>query len=292
VDAVAVTMTAELCDCFPTKRRGVQFVLEAARRAFGETDLFVLDTAGGWRPVTDAVRASARVASANWVATAALAGAYHQCTVLMDVGSTTTDIIPVMAGRARPRGRTDPTRLASGELLYTGALRTDVAAIVQRLPLRGRWIGVAAERFAVSGDVHMLLGHLMPEEYACVPPDGGERSIAGARRRLARVVCADEELLTPREIEDMALFVHHRQVTMITESLVQVLSAMRVRPPVITVTGMGAFLASAAAARVGLGVDDLTRVLGLAGNVPVSAVAAGWLLARHLSGGNGRPEEL
>ena len=39
VDRVAVTMTAELADCFTTKREGVGFVLDAFREAFPRLDL-------------------------------------------------------------------------------------------------------------------------------------------------------------------------------------------------------------------------------------------------------------
>ncbi|MDR7420562.1 MAG: hydantoinase/oxoprolinase family protein [Armatimonadota bacterium] len=289
--AVALTMTAELCDCFPTKRDGVRFVLEAAGRALPDVGMWILTNSGRWLTGRDALRAPLQVAAANWVATGTLAGIRYTDTVLIDVGSTTTDIVPVVAGRVRARGRTDPSRLASGELIYTGALRTDVAAIVRRLPLRGRWVGVAAERFAIAGDVHLVLGALKPEDYACEPPDNGERSVAGARRRLARLVCADEELLTSGQIDDLARFACHRQVVIIAEGLAQVLSTMSPRPHTAVVTGLGAFLAKTAADACGLRAVDLGDALGLPDAAPLSAVAVAWLLARWLEGSDlrGRP---
>src|SRR5215204_7495481 len=46
VDAVAITMTAELSDAFRTKREGVAFVLAAVEDALGDRPLSVLTTTG------------------------------------------------------------------------------------------------------------------------------------------------------------------------------------------------------------------------------------------------------
>jgi len=65
-------------------------------------------------------------AAANWLALATYAGrlAPRGPAVLLDVGSTTTDVIPLQDGTPVPRGRTDPERLESKELVYTGVRRT------------------------------------------------------------------------------------------------------------------------------------------------------------------------
>ena len=126
----------------------------------------------------------------------------------MDVGSTTTDILPVLDGRVYVVGRTDMARLASGELVFTGVLRTNLAVtIVHSVPVAGRNCRVASEYFAVSGDVHLVLGHLGPQDYTCSTPDGHPPSLDSARRRLARLVCADTEMLSVDEIDEMAGYI-------------------------------------------------------------------------------------
>ena len=195
-DAVAITMTAELSDAFRTKREGVAFVLDAAEDALGEPS--VLTTAGELVSVAEARARPWDVAAANWVATALAVAAAHRDALLIDVGSTTADIIPIAAGRVAATGHNDLERLQAGELVYTGVLRTNLAAIAPRVPVRGGWCPVSSESFAISADVHLVLGHLTEEAYDCPTPDGRPATVAFARERIARLVCSDTDQLDAR----------------------------------------------------------------------------------------------
>src|SRR6185436_18573422 len=181
------TMTAELADCFATKRAGVAFVIDAFRDAFPASELWVYGVDGQFRSAEDARRQPLQVAAANWMASATLVARTFPDALLVDVGSTTTDIIPIVAGRVVARGRTDSTRLRTGELVYTGSLRTPVCAIVRSVPVDGRRCRVAAELFAVAADVYLWLGRIEEAGYTCETPDGRGRSRAEAGARLARI---------------------------------------------------------------------------------------------------------
>ena len=143
-------------------------------------------------------RAPPEVAAANWLASALAVAAVHPDALMIDVGSTTVDVIPIAAGRVVAAGRTDLDRLLAGELVYTGALRTNLAAIAPRVPVRGGSCPVASELFAISADVHLILGHLAPAAYTCATPDGRPATVEFARERVARLVCADAEQLRRR----------------------------------------------------------------------------------------------
>ncbi len=116
-------MTAELSQMFRTKRDGVAFVLDALQAAFPTSEIRVFAVDGRFLPPAEARSAPLAVAAANWSATAHLVALDHPNALLIDTGTTTTDIIPISGGLVVSRGRTDPERLASGELVYTGALR-------------------------------------------------------------------------------------------------------------------------------------------------------------------------
>jgi probable H4MPT-linked C1 transfer pathway protein len=240
--AVALTMTAELSDAFRTKREGVRFVLDAAQAAFDGVELWALTTDGELVPFAAARARPLDVAAANWVASALAVAAVHPDALMVDAGSTTVDVIPVAGGRVVASGRTDLDRLLASELVYTGVLRTNLAAIAPRVPVRGGWCPVASELFAISADVHLILGHIAPAEYDCPTPDGRPATVACARERVARLVCADAEQLAAEEIDAIAAYLHAEQVRRVAEAIATVGAG----GPVVAL-GSGAFLAREAA---------------------------------------------
>jgi probable H4MPT-linked C1 transfer pathway protein len=278
--AMAVTMTAELADCFATKREGVAFVLGAFRSAFPGVRPWIYGVDGRFRSAEAALRRPHRVAAANWMASATLLARRFPDTILLDVGSTTTDVIPIVAGRVRARGLTDPARLRSGELVYTGALRTPVCASVRWLPLRGRRCRVAAEHFAVAADVHLWLGRIEESDYTCETPDGRGRGRQEAAARLARMVCADLELLGPDDISALAGHVAQSQVRQIASGLRQVMRRLGPACPRLAIlAGQGAFLARAAAEQAGLASRSMADDFGSAAARAAPAAAVAYLLA-------------
>ena len=278
-DAHAVTMTAELSQAFRTKREGVAFVLDGLAAAFPSSRIAVFTTDGRWLTVESAREDPLAVAAANWVAAAHVVAAHVRDAILVDIGSTTTDIIPVDNGRVAAIGRTDPTRLLSGELLYLGAVRTPVEAIVHSVPLGTGWAGVSAEGFALAGDVHIWNGRISSEQYTAPTPDGRAATRPYAGERLARVVCADREMLDTAALDAIAAYVADAQVARTAEAIRRV----RERHPNIeigVVAGLGSFIADAACQRAGLRVMPLAELLGAAAAECAPAAAVALLLAR------------
>lgn len=252
---VALTTTAELVDVFASKREGVLFVLEASVDALGDRRLRVMTTDGALIGLEAARAAPLRCAAANWVATAMVVARSLPDAILVDCGGTTTDIIPIAGGEIAARGRTDVERLLSGELVYTGALRTNIAAVLSHVPIGGEPCPVSSELFAISADAHLLLGNLGPEQCTCTFPDDRGTSLPEVRSRLARVVCADPEQLGDGDLEAIAAAVEEGQIASISGALGRVAGRMPAGAPVLAV-GVGAFLARAAAERCGLAVHS------------------------------------
>jgi (4-(4-[2-(gamma-L-glutamylamino)ethyl]phenoxymethyl)furan-2-yl)methanamine synthase len=265
-ESVAITMTAELSDAFRTKREGVAFVLAAAEAALGEVK--VLTTAGELVSVAEAYARPRDVAAANWVATARAVAGVHPDALLVDVGSTTADVIPIAAGRVAATGHNDLERLLAGELVYTGVLRTNLAAIAPRVPVRGGWCPVSSEYFAISADVQLVLGRLAPEAYDCPTPDGRPPTAAFARERIARLVCADIEQLGDDEIDAIGAFLYDEQLRQLEAAARRVERPLPREAPVVAV-GAGAWMGREVAARLGRALADTPR--GASG--PAAALA-------------------
>jgi len=288
LDGVGVTMTAELSDAYWTKKEGIRHVLDCVTEVFGDAPTFVLDVEANLLPVKDARRDPLKVASANWAATGWMISQLIKNCIVVDVGSTTTSIIPVIKGKIAAEGRTDLEKLQNGELVYSGSLRTNVAAIVDGVPVRGKVARVSSELFAQSGDVHLILGNIGKEEYTAETCDGRGKTGREAMARLARVVCADTDMLTEQEIRDMAKFVYDRQVEQISGGLKQVHE--RIKPSLqektVVVTGIGRnFLARKAAENTGFKVIiDLKEQLGADAAVVSPSVGVALMLATRLEG--------
>jgi probable H4MPT-linked C1 transfer pathway protein len=273
-DVHAVTMTAELSQMFRLKRDGVTFVLDAVALAFPSATVRVYAVDGRFLHLDEARRAPISVAAANWAAAARMVATLHPDALLVDIGTTSTDIVPIIGGGVAALGRNDPERLASGELVYTGALRTPAEALASHVPYAGCLAGVSAEGFALAGDVHVWRGDLLPADYTVPTPDGRPTTREFAGERLARVVCADRELLDDAGVSAIANALAGAQVARVAEALSRV-AARHPSLRVAVVTGLGAFIAEAAARRAGLDVIHLADTLGddAARSAPAAAVA-------------------
>jgi len=283
IDAHAVTMTAELSRNFLTKREGVARIAAAVRAAFPPpAPVYLFTVAGALVPIDDEVDAL-QVASANWMATARLVAETCPDALLVDVGSTTADIIPIAGGRVVNHGWTDPERLASGELVYTGVLRTPVEGLAHDVEIAGTTYGVAAEGFATSGDVYVCLRDLTPDAYAGPTADGRPAAVPCAADRLRRALCADSDLMPDSVVDTLARAFADAQVARIAAAIGRVGS----RHPSIdraVVVGLGAFVAARAARAAGLEVDTYADGREELASRCAPAAAVAILLERTIGG--------
>ena len=243
-ERVAVTMTGELADCFATKAEGVGVILDAVEQAAAGREVFVY-LCGGKLATPLAARAEALLAAAsNWHALAVFAGRF--CTgwgLLVDVGSTTTDIIPLGSNGPQAVGQTDPERLVTGELVYTGVERSPLCGIVRNVPWRGEQCAVAQELFATAADVFLMLGELEEDVQNTNTVDGQPRTKAHAHARLARSICADTSMFSWDDARRAAATVRDAQLALLESAARRVLGRLEVAPQTVVLAGQGEFVA-------------------------------------------------
>ncbi|MCC6581113.1 MAG: H4MPT-linked C1 transfer pathway protein [Phycisphaeraceae bacterium] len=205
-DRLAVTMTGELCDCFASRGDGVRHILSAVEDLASGRPVAVWSHEGRFMTVAQAVAQPERVAAANWHAQATwVARRYplnHQ--LLIDTGSTTTDLIPLHDGQVAAKGMTDTERLATGELLYLGGRRTPLMALGTRLHWNGRLHGVMAEQFATMADIGVLVGAIREDAHDRDTADGRPLTCDAAARRVLRMVGADYDQANIDEAVELA----------------------------------------------------------------------------------------
>jgi (4-(4-[2-(gamma-L-glutamylamino)ethyl]phenoxymethyl)furan-2-yl)methanamine synthase len=270
VDAVGVTITGELADCFASKKEGIGHIAQEVKKVFPGALFYASDGrfysgVGDHRPFS----------AANWSASARFIGSIHTNILFIDIGSTTTDIIPIVDG-IPVAGSTDFERLSRGELIYAGALRTNVAAILQKVTIKGKPVRTSSELFAITADVNMLLGHISEGDYTCDAPDGALKNKNGAALRLARVVCCDLEELNVDDTIELARQAYRRQADELKAGIKEAAGRYGLKRAVVC--GIGDFIARDALTEMGI---PFTMVSGEFGS-PVSRVFPAFAVARLL----------
>jgi probable H4MPT-linked C1 transfer pathway protein len=260
--AAALTMTAELCDCYPTRRVGVNAVIDAVSQALPDRSLVVWGMDGAFHSVEEIRDRPLLAAAANWLALAHLAARLvpQEPAILIDIGTTTTDLIPMAGGAVAVRGRSDTERLQTGELVYAGVRRTPIHALTTELPVRGVPTGLAAELFASTLDVYMILGDIASNPLDLSTADGRPATVEAARDRLARMIGADRESFSPDDARDFAMAADRCLTDRLARTAERACRATIGQPAVAVIAGSGDFLAERVARRV---IGPRGRILSL-----------------------------
>jgi probable H4MPT-linked C1 transfer pathway protein len=263
----AVTMTGELSDLFPDRPTGVAALVDRLARELGPEVRFWMGRRG-FGGADTARHAPGDVGSTNFLASATLVARRVPDALMVDLGSTTADVIPVRDGAPAPRGMTDAERQASGELVYTGLTRTPVMAVASRAPFRGAWVGLAREHLATMADVRRILGELPDGVDLHATADGRGKSRAESLVRFARLLGRDAAEGSDAEWRIAASYVREAQMRSIHDGILQVLSAAALPEAApLVAAGIGWRVAAALALRMGRDCRSFGELIGAGADV-------------------------
>ncbi len=280
IDAVGISMTAELVDAYDTKKDGVLDVVGKCEETFECPIAYV--GIEGMMSKAEIENTPLKAAAANWIATAQIATLISDNCIFIDTGSTTTDIIPIKDGKECAIGKSDFDRSATGELVYTGTLRTNLASFLDKVKLNGKEYRVASELFAQTADVYRVLDLISEDDYVCDTFDGESKSKLDCAKRIARVVCADLEMLSMEDITEMCKFIHQKQIEQIADGLKQVCEEQNL--DLIVTTGLGKdILDKKAAELLGLKVKSMGDMLSDEECVVAPAVGTAVMMNKYWS---------
>ncbi|AIY90658.1 hypothetical protein GACE_1625 [Geoglobus acetivorans] len=218
---VGVVLTGELADSFSSKAEGVVYITNAVKNAF--EDVVFIDLDGNLKRKIDNPE---NFAANNWVASVRYLSGEFDDFIFADMGSTTTDLIPVRDGRILA-GKTDFERLNREELLYFGMLRTPSSFLIKR--------NCSSEFFSITADAMLVLGLIDGTAYSCETPDGRGKSSAECMQRLARQVCADLHEVGEDYVMELAGEIKDEMVSRVAEVFEQKRNLYRIE----TVVGCG-----------------------------------------------------
>ncbi|HJH28989.1 MAG TPA: H4MPT-linked C1 transfer pathway protein [Methanosarcinaceae archaeon] len=272
-DKLSVAMTGELADCFSDKEEGIQFIMDAVENAF-DCEIRYVNNEGAFNTPSDDIQ---KLAAANWAASADLIGSEVGDCVFVDVGSTTSDIIPIIDGKHKA-GHTDFSRLLRSELVYAGTLRTNIVTLLDSVKVSKGACRLSSELFATTADAYLLLGDITQQIYTCETADGAGNAKIDSARRLGRVVCADLSEISEEDIMSIAKQVKEKQVSLLCDAISDV--AGRHGLNTIASAGIGEFMIREAAKRLGLDLVSVSEKWGSEISKVFPAYAAARMLER------------
>lgn len=221
-----ITMTGELADCFFDRKEGVTEIVQQAFLACKQLqfpDPLYYGVNGKFHLHQECDGQENLLAASNWHGLAQYVGSTGFSNgLLIDIGSTTTDLIPIRQGRVATSAKTDFDRLCEGSLVYLGGERTSVSMIVDSLLHLGYRCPVMREHFATMKDVRVILGMRQGEEEDCDTADGKPSTIPYAMNRLARIIGCSGREITSEDAMHLARQIHEAAKKQILDGLKKV----------------------------------------------------------------------
>lgn len=285
-DIHAITMTGELVDAFPHRRAGVSAIIDSVSQILPASNCQIYAAEQGWLTPEQAKIDWQAVASMNWIASADFAASQVESGLFIDIGSTTCDLVPISSHQVHPLGLTDHQRQISGSLVYTGAIRTPLMSLATEAPLNGTRVRLAAEWFASTADIWLLLDKLDGAEIQDSSADGSPWTAELSRQRLARMLAADADNASAPTWDLIAQWFAEKQLQDITEACLQVMTLYPLNndSPIIG-AGVGRFISEILSARLNRPYIDFASLCqsqsAAADHAPAAALAL--LAAKQLS---------
>ncbi len=281
VTFISITITAELSDAFQTKREGILTIISALGQIFEKEKLFFINNKNKFCSFDQVKLDPISVAAANWVSTSLFLGKFVPKCILIDAGSTTIDVIPILNSVPVSRGKNDVERLLNRELIYTGGLRATVPSITHFLPYKDKMVRISFEKFALVSDVHRILNNISEAEYINDTADNRSKALNDCYARLARMICMDHESISVKELDIIAKYIYDKQIEMISTDIKEFMGNLYHRLPeydqnsIFVITGLSAeFLIKEVLRKLGYrNIKSYEKITGIPDQISSSAYA-------------------
>jgi (4-(4-[2-(gamma-L-glutamylamino)ethyl]phenoxymethyl)furan-2-yl)methanamine synthase len=239
----AITITAELSDVFNNREEGVNSLINIGEQNLG-SDINFYAVNNGLLKLNAARNNVMNIASANWHVSASYVAKLVGSGVFIDVGSTTTDIIPFKNHQLINQGIDDQSRMRNDELIYSGVIRTPLMALANKAVFEGEWQNIAAENFATTADIYRILSCLEESDDVMEAADGKKKDVDGSLRRLARMLGTDfSDAINRNSWNELARYFQDKQLALLSKATSNVLSRVNDNDVKIVGAGAGSFLA-------------------------------------------------
>ena len=196
-----ITITAESCDNFKDRNEGIISILsECDKNIVGKK--YYYTNKNIYVDYKEAVNDTSKLFSTNWILTSNFLNASNKIDLIIDVGSTTTDII--FKNINIDNNINDYKRLTNKTLLYAGVIRTPLPMLTDEVLYRSNYTSLVREVFATTGDIFNVLGDINFIDHNYVGSDNLQFTLENSLIRLSRVIGLDYDQSDKKNIIEIA----------------------------------------------------------------------------------------
>ena len=196
-----ITLTAEACDNFETRSKGVisiinlcDMYLSGEKKYYSNNNKYV--------NIKEAAKNPISMYSTNWILTLNYLNRQNKINLIIDIGSTTTDFI--YRNMSVSENINDFKRLSNRTLLYQGAIRTPVPMFANTTKFDEREIPIINEVYATSGDIFCILNDIKFEKNNHIGSDNLPYTEINSLNRISRLIGKDYKNEDKEKIQSCA----------------------------------------------------------------------------------------
>ena len=183
-----VTITAESCDNFKNRKHGMTEILSNCSNYIKGNILFFTNI-DKYVDFETAIKSPERLFSTNWILTSKFLNKKKDIDLIIDIGSTTTDII--FKNMNIQDNINDHMRLSNKTLLYLGVIRTPLSMMADNINYNGQDISLVNEVFATTGDIFNINNDIDFSALDYLGSDNLQFTKKNSFIRLARIIGLD-----------------------------------------------------------------------------------------------------
>ena len=230
-----ITMTGELCDIFKNRRSGAKEIIKVCKlincRKFYYTKLDEMFTS---RPKFD------EIISMNWHSIGKLSEKKVKNAILIDFGSTTTDLICIKNGQMKYESSDDFGRINNSELLYTGFMRTPLFAITPYINYIKKRIKLIPENFSNTSDIYRIKKEIKKNFDIDNTLDNRSKTLESSMQRVSRSLGFDFKKEDQRLIKKISEEISNIQLKEIAKKIFEMMKTYGLKKNTsIIISGIG-----------------------------------------------------
>tara|TARA_B100000767_G_C19761935_1_gene535553 strand:+ start:1655 stop:2698 length:1044 start_codon:yes stop_codon:yes gene_type:complete len=196
-----ITITAESCDNFADRESGISEILSNCNYYINGNKLYYTNS-NTYIDYDNALMSLNSLFSTNWMLTSNFLNSKDNIDLIVDIGSTTTDII--FKDMDIKNNINDHMRLTNNTLLYIGVVRTPLAMMANNINFKGDEISLVNEVFATTGDIFNIINDINFVELDYLGSDNLKFEKFNSFVRLSRILGFDYKTSHEKDLIDVS----------------------------------------------------------------------------------------